>query len=704
MSSLIDSVLDAQFPTTHTTTPAKVEPPPQVKRVVSQFSDIDPTTTVFVKYEGKALQTFKVPQGMATLSDRQTHTLGLVLKSQAGAVGRPVVWQMGTLPAPAPVAPSAPTQVVARGPNAGQPSMASGVCLLCRALGMGHAVDPSELHTCAKLKGQASAAAPGGITGTRSHGRITVEASETDADVQAQADALMATPSERRAGLDDWASPGMDDTARTRVLGQETAARAAGFALQETLYERGMLVNAVGVRNARAKRLAWEKKDTVHVGMGKLQMIIADEKRDDVEVDMSAVSMDADGWVVANGSRYAIERAAMPQMFQRYASTMGVGSPGAAMADWTSPRLVDARVATFNAFAAQVGEDHAAAGRKFLKMTPAERRELRVRQPQKPRMVLRTRLDNGADGSRIRGVFAAVSPKYTAMDADVLAQACKDMAGAHDFRCDVIYEGRRCKIDIIAHSDQAEGAACGEIYEYFIRLETSDTGQGGIKVSAGLLRNRCLNYYVIDTSVLKFASLRHMGDVADLQAAVEGALAKARDAGKDIFAAWDKGCDKVLLGNKVGPSPVGAANKQRAQVAAASLRADKDSDTLLADLLDKHARSKQADAIRDEILAGMFRGLILADLLPIGARSIDTSNPDDDVILKLIAAHDHQANAGQATERGISLASLASAATYFAHEMQDDPWTEVELERAGGALLTLKGQVPWSARPQAAQA
>lgn len=682
----LDAALSAHTPSTDS-----------VRKDITNIEDVDSTRPVFVRYQGREPSRIAPLPGAPRLGANQIATLVSVLSVPGSR--RPEIYQM--VPPPA-------------------------VTVHQAALASGAAPDQDQIDRAARLAkatGQDVA-----IVSRNSAGQMAVASSRmaspavvavapstpvaavsTDEDEDSDQD----DADDRRAGLGDWDSPGMDDTARTRVLAQETAARDAGFALQDTIYDRGMLVNRIGVRTARAKRAVWARKDTVPAGMAKLRGIIAAEQRSDVECNVDTLRMNDNGGLVvmeSTGDRrtmaLACERLAMPQVFQRIATTLGVSSPGGSVSDWTAPRLVKARVEVFNAMAEQSGIDYKAAAENYRLMSAARRKALKVKAPKRPAIVLRTRLDAPASGSPVRGVFAAVSPKYAACDADVLAQACEQIAGGLDMRCDVTYDAPRgrVKIDLLAHGNETTGAACGEIFEVGIRLESSDTGKGGVDVYAVICRNRCLNYYVLDNAVVKIKSLRHMGDVSRLREDVEKALGLARTKIETIMNTWNTACDKVILGKSIKP----VASKSGPTLS--TVRADRGSEDLLSDLLANNARRMQADELRDEILRGVFRGLIHSGTLPIGLRSIDATDdngnvdPDSDVLSMLVKAHDADVNQGQATDKGITLASLASAVTLYAHDMQDDPWMEADLERAGGEILSMLGAMPWHGSPEALDA
>jgi hypothetical protein len=703
------------------------------KRIVTSIGDVDLSRTVYSKAKGEREYTFKPCKEMdvdnggdgrvKVLSDSQVRTITMLLTRP---LNKPEVWQVDAQVAP--VAANARNTTSLRDARVADATVADlGYCPRCRADGMRQAITAANaVHTCAKLKGQGTVDTHVGVVSVKATpaAPVSVDSLLEDmaavltpsAQVQAIAaqggvvfggftdgprmngadDNTKAPAVDARAGLGDWVSPGMDDDARTRVMANESAARDAGFALRDTLYARGRLVNRVGVDNARAERAAWDAKPRVPAEMARLRGIVAGEAREDLEVPVDTLRMDPGGYLVTTVAmdkarhltdrleRLAIEREALAQVFQRVAVAADVSSPGGNMENWTTPRLLPARVGAFNALAEETADRHAAAVARFAATPERVKRADKLRAPERPMMVIRTRKDDGG----VRGVFAGVSPRYAACDADKLATACEAVAGASDLRADVSYDGRRLSITMLAHSNVApERCAVGEAFQYGIRLETSDTGHGGVNVSGILWRNLCENYIIIDQSVLKIASLRHIGDPVRLAKDVQAALAKAHEKGLAIFGAWDKGTQRVLLGRDIRITP--STDK---------VRAERGHDELFADLLRKHQANQSATAIRDEILAGMFRGLVHSKVLPAGLRTIDTGD-DSDLLGMLLAAHDHQRNAGAATVNGVSIASLANAASYYGHAMQNDPWVETDMERAAGEILSLRGAVPWMGHP-----
>lgn len=299
-------------------------------------------------------------------------------------------------------------------------------------------------------------------------------------------------------------------------------------------------------------------------------------------------------------------------------------------------------------------------------------------------MVLRTRLDGGGR----RAVFAAVSERYAACDVNLLADACGKAAlqSGGEIRADVFYDRRKCSISLLAHSDvKPETCGVGETFQVGVRLQTDDTGKGGIRVAVLAFRNRCRNYYIIDEAVIRLASLRHIGDPTRLAAEVADRLGVAFAKISHFTRAWDAGANKRLW----TADDLGIVTR-----ATSNLRAERGSEKLLSELLDNAGRKMSAATLRDELLSGAFRGLAERKILPIGARLMEDEMP------LLIKAHDDSRNAGSALRVGASLptyASVANAVSLYAHDMQSDRLDEIELETAAGRILSMAAPLPWVA-------
>ena len=299
----------------------------------------------------------------------------------------------------------------------------------------------------------------------------------------------------------------VDTEGKVRSLIHDAAAREAGFAPAQPIFERGTRVIELGVENARTARLEWEAKPTVLESCRLVYERVQQEQRDDRVVIASDLRMRNDGTLSLEsdkGTRLDLEEKAFGPLLAR----TGIGG-GAYLRDcW--PEL---RALNVNHQMRRLAETEDPTNRQTL--------------------TLRTR-ESGAG----RGVFAAVSERYQAYDIDTIARAI-GMATPGDARGAVTYDGHRAKFEVLFHSTvQPEGYVAGEFFRAGCLVRSSDDGSGSIVISAVVWQNLCLNLIVIDEATQVTARIRHIGSVAKLAREFERGFAKALGKIEHFTNAW----------------------------------------------------------------------------------------------------------------------------------------------------------------------
>ena len=96
----------------------------------------------------------------------------------------------------------------------------------------------------------------------------------------------------------------------------------------------------------------------------------------------------------------------------------------------------------------------------------------------------------------------------------------------------------------------------------------------------------------------------------------------------------------------------------------------------------------KAEGTESNILKGLFNGIIERDLVPLKKPEV--------VVPKLMRAWEKDRSAAAGFTRG----AVVNAITRYAHEEENDPWAQDELQRAAGQLLYGRGNqspapLPW---------
>lgn len=282
-------------------------------------------------------------------------------------------------------------------------------------------------------------------------------------------------------------------------------------------------------------------------------------------------------------------------------------------------------------------------------------------------VVVRTRNvlnENEPDAVESRECFGVVSDSYGQFDADQIAAAVR-LACPEDARARVAYDGQRTKIDVVFFSNIIpDHAVAGEFFQAAVQVRTDDTGGGSIVVSAALHQNLCLNFIILDKAVEAVARIRHVGSTEALAEKFREAFKVALTKIEHFTKAW--------------------GYAQEDDVAAASLVVAKNTGEITAEEFDGYVVRPIS-----EVLPGIFNGLLERDLVPLPKRDRAAT------VKALMTMWEKDESAARRDATLLTRASVVNAVTRYAHEVNEDPFTETEIESAGGALLFGKaGKAP----------
>jgi hypothetical protein len=289
-----------------------------------------------------------------------------------------------------------------------------------------------------------------------------------------------------------------------RIQRDEAAAVRAGFAMRPPVYAPGTRVLPLGDDNLRLERVRVERMPQFADSAGQASAAVAAEQRIDATVDAATLRMMPDGFLSVpwQGARYrvGIEADAWSQFCERG----GFGIGARYLADLCSTRLRSDAV-----------NEHLA-GRT-------------------DRLVLRTR--RAQDGAG-RSVFATVTPKYTAVDTDVVLGSVVPLLA--DARTELRYDGTGAKATALWMPDRVVDLAAGDVFKAGVRISTDDTGRGKIRISAVLFRNLCLNLIIIDEAEVETFASVHRGARERILAGVQTGITSALGKIDHFLTAWGK--------------------------------------------------------------------------------------------------------------------------------------------------------------------
>lgn len=420
------------------------------------------------------------------------------------------------------------------------------------------------------------------------------------------------------------------------------AAVAAGFSPRQPVYRQGL--RADGMRKFRAK---FDKLPNAREAAQRLIDQVATEQRDQLQFAAVSVRVNDKGLLaLGRGRRLHFTERSFASLIARVDGPEGM----AAYLPQIDPEL---RALNVNHW---VTGPFAASEDKRLEEL---RRAGKKAEPKQ--LTFRTRNVGvpGEDGvqGETRECFAVVSGKYGEFDADEIARAVK-MATPADARARVTYDGYRTKFDVIFFSNiEPKHAVAGEFFQAAVQIRSDDAGGGSIVVSAALHQNLCLNFIILDKAVGEVARIRHVGSTEELAKKFTEAFEAALKKIEHFTKAW------------------GYAQEEDA--AARALATAKQTGAITAEQLDGYVVRPVS-----EVLPGIFNGLIERELVPVSKRN------RADTVKQLMTMWERDESAATRDRQGfLTRAAVVNAVTRYAHEVNEDPFLESELEAAGGALL-----------------
>ncbi|MGP1681643.1 MAG: hypothetical protein ACTS8S_04875, partial [Giesbergeria sp.] len=407
----------------------------------------------------------------------------------------------------------------------------------------------------------------------------------------------------------------VDLIGKLRATADQHLAEELGFSVAPPIYAIGTRVLEIGVDNARQMQVEHDKKPPAQEVARQLVRLVQAEQRYDLPAQLTRdLRLDKTGELrVAGGPVLKLDERGFGSLVTRLPCVSG--------ATYLANCPADLRAHNFNHWTQEIARlEHADSKRQVNKV------------------VLRTRKSDGGG----REVFAAVSEKYSAFDADKIGEALA-IAFPADARGSLNYDGHRVRIEGLWRTDIApEEFVAGEIFKAGVIIRADDTGSGSIRVQSVIWRNLCLNLIILDKAIGVDIRLRHMGEVRKLARAFQVAFQKALASIEPFRRAW------------------GAAMEERG------------------DLLVQRAAGTTSESIEgrpvSEVLPGLFLGTLDRELVKVSGRK-------KDVVKKLVELH---AQDERAVEYGYSRASIVNAFTRYAHEVEEDPFAADVIREGAG--------------------
>ena len=336
----------------------------------------------------------------------------------------------------------------------------------------------------------------------------------------------------------------------------ELVAKAVGFDPKDPVYDLGTAVIDIGVENATRSRQEWEKGMQPADAVNEVLGIIQDERRSDVMLDLNTVQMSASGHIREHDKA---PWTAMTKRSIRHLADLGGFSSGAKyFVEDCSPRV---RAMNFNnQFLDRSQERASEIISTFNEMTKEEQAKVGAPDTSWP-VRARTR-DTAvkAIGPKAvnREVYAVTSPTYTPIDfrdiGETLVDAVNRAGG--DARAEYKYDRDNAAgiIDFTFHSNLLPANySAGEFFKMVMRTKWDDAKQGSVTGSAALLRNLCLNLYILHNSEVDVFRIIHAGSVKGrLQRLYEGIM-RMLDMGEHFISKWSKASAYTIDNPRVAP-------------------------------------------------------------------------------------------------------------------------------------------------------
>lgn len=408
----------------------------------------------------------------------------------------------------------------------------------------------------------------------------------------------------------------INETGKARAERDRAAMIAAGFIPDATVYAIGSQVNSTGVDNARKYRAEWEKNPDIREPLTLTRDMVKRENRKDVTVTLSQLRLTETGKLRIPGEGDVSMTAAT---FGRLIGANGLDIPGGA--SYLAACTPDLRAYNVNKWLS--GE----AARSDLAWDPAGNVKLRLRE---------------CEGTA--ELYAIVGPGYTAVDVDAICESLLRNL-PQGGRGTVFYDGSRVKVDVQwASNVQPSEYVAGEVFRAGMSFTSSDTGGGALNGWGTLLRNLCLNLFILQHAKKPILHERHIGDDARIRRSLAAATKQGEASISHFLDAW--------------------GHARRAPLAALVSDTENPQHDLSAESL-------------TQLAWGAFLAAQKRDLVSVTKAEIPQV---------LRAFH---------VEPEPNLVGVVNAFTRFAHETPGiDPWRSQKIETEATALLQVKS-LPW---------
>ena len=281
-------------------------------------------------------------------------------------------------------------------------------------------------------------------------------------------------------------------------------------------YKRGTAVVDLGYDNLAAARTVWDEKPDVHTAVSQFMNIIAEEKRESIELPLSGLQMRDDGTLKTSQGDFRLEEHGLKQLLT--ASRFGVGDDMSS-GDSLFPRGFHTMKALDPDVRAYVFNEHM---RRHCSHDKA--------------MKFRTRL-NG-DG---RSIFGVVGTGYKEYDADQVANMIQLAVDDMPYKAEIQYNSDTTNftMDVTMHApEDLTDFSAGDLYEVGFRFKANDRGGGSINGSAIAFWNECLNMIILHGEKAEIMRAIHKGSMKEKMEAIRKGMDDARPAMERFAQDW----------------------------------------------------------------------------------------------------------------------------------------------------------------------
>jgi len=295
----------------------------------------------------------------------------------------------------------------------------------------------------------------------------------------------------------------VSQVAVARIERHEKMLMDRGIALPPPIYAAGSKVVQWGHDNFRTSRQSWEDMPETIEGLRSAWVQVRREKRTDHEVSVRDLRMNNDGTLDFGQGRVGVEVAGLKSLLGRNAELFPRAGTFMSMLD------PDVRALNFNRQIAKADK--------------------------KRRLVLRTRRSPSG-----RSVYAAVSKKYTAFDADKIIHILGDALKDSEMRGEVTVNPATTDLRVngIYHSDEVVDLAAGDVFKMGVQFRSNDAAGGSMQAKALAWRNLCLNLIIIGTGEKELLRQQHKGSVTNIRGLLRAAAATGANLFADFAAEW----------------------------------------------------------------------------------------------------------------------------------------------------------------------